>query len=232
MSGRADKREHFEAAQQTANWLQSCALQTKVGKAWPADPHDSTTVSTNLYSGSSGVVLFFLEIYRSTQNKIYLNEACAGADYLIATLPEKLSEEQSGLYTGVAGIGFVLQKTFKTTGDLKYRDGARRCIKLLHENAKRVGAGVEWNNVTDIISLVDENNVDLLDGVIPNIEDIFGEVAGVYPRIMQDGDMDAGAWSCGMVVGLIHDIPTVHELIARTMAEAERIPKNGRAPAA
>jgi nitronate monooxygenase len=48
-------------------------------------------------------------------------------------------------------------------------------------------------------------------------------VGGVYPRIMKDGDMDAGAWSCGMVAGLIHDIPTVKELIDRTMGEAERI---------
>ncbi len=54
-------------------------------------------------------------------------------------------------------------------------------------------------------------------------EDIIGEVAGVYPRIMLEGEMDAGAWSCGMVAGLIHDIPTVKELIDRIMAEAEQI---------
>ena len=48
-------------------------------------------------------------------------------------------------------------------------------------------------------------------------------MAGVYPRIMKDGDMDAGAWSCGMVAGLIHDVPTVKELIDRIMAEAESI---------
>ncbi|UIP05953.1 nitronate monooxygenase family protein [Erythrobacter sp. SDW2] len=54
-------------------------------------------------------------------------------------------------------------------------------------------------------------------------EDIIGEVAGVYPRIMMDGDMDAGAWSCGMVAGLIHDIPTCKELIDRIMQEAEEI---------
>ena len=54
-------------------------------------------------------------------------------------------------------------------------------------------------------------------------EDIVGEVAGVYPKIMMDGDMDAGAWSCGMVAGLIDDIPTCKELIDRTMAEADRI---------
>jgi len=40
-------------------------------------------------------------------------------------------------------------------------------------------------------------------------EDIIEEVAGVYPKVMQDGDMDAGAWSCGMVVGLIHDIDEI-----------------------
>src|ERR1700749_547840 len=55
------------------------------------------------------------------------------------------------------------------------------------------------------------------------IDDILDEVAGVYPKVMIDGDMDAGAWSCGMVVGLINDVPTVKELIDRTMAEADRI---------
>ncbi|MEM6648639.1 MAG: nitronate monooxygenase family protein, partial [Pseudomonadota bacterium] len=54
-------------------------------------------------------------------------------------------------------------------------------------------------------------------------EDIIEEVAGVYPRIMTEGDMDAGAWSCGMVAGLIHDIPTCSELIDRIMTEAEDI---------
>jgi NADH:quinone reductase (non-electrogenic) len=54
-------------------------------------------------------------------------------------------------------------------------------------------------------------------------EDIMEEVAGVYPKVMQDGDMDIGAWSCGMVAGLIHDIPTVKELIDRIMSEADTI---------
>ena len=60
-------------------------------------------------------------------------------------------------------------------------------------------------------------------GAALKFEDIIDEVAGVYPRIMQKGDMDAGAWSCGMVAGLIHDIPTVQELIDNIMAEAGSI---------
>jgi nitronate monooxygenase len=48
-------------------------------------------------------------------------------------------------------------------------------------------------------------------------------VAGVYPRIMKEGAMDAGAWSCGMVAGLIHDIPSVKDLIDRIMTDAKDI---------
>ena len=60
-------------------------------------------------------------------------------------------------------------------------------------------------------------------GTALKIEDIKEQVGGLYGRIMIDGDMDAGAWSCGMVAGLIHDIPTCAELIERIMAEAERL---------
>ncbi|HEX4197413.1 MAG TPA: nitronate monooxygenase family protein [Caulobacteraceae bacterium] len=54
-------------------------------------------------------------------------------------------------------------------------------------------------------------------------EDIIAEVSGVYPKVMVEGDMDAGAWSCGMVAGLIHDIPTCKDLIEGIVAEAEQI---------
>lgn len=53
--------------------------------------------------------------------------------------------------------------------------------------------------------------------------DVAPEVAGVYPKVMKDGNMDAGGWSCGMVVGLIKDIPTVQELLDRIMREAQDI---------
>ncbi len=60
-------------------------------------------------------------------------------------------------------------------------------------------------------------------GAALKFEDIIEQVAGVYPRIMTDGAMDAGVWSCGMVAGLIHDVPTVKELVDRIMAEAHSI---------
>ena len=53
--------------------------------------------------------------------------------------------------------------------------------------------------------------------------DIIDQVAGVYPDIMINGNMDAGAWSCGMVAGLIYDAPSVADLIGRIMSEADEL---------
>ena len=37
------------------------------------------------------------------------------------------------------------------------------------------------------------------------------------------GDSDAGVWTAGMVVGLIHDIPTCKDMMATVVADAESI---------
>ena len=69
-------------------------------------------------------------------------------------------------------------------------------------------------------------------GADVGIEDIRALVAGTQNRkVLQDGEMDAGAWSCGMVAGLIHDIPTCKELIDRIVAEAEEIVSRRLVPA-
>ena len=44
---------------------------------------------------------------------------------------------------------------------------------------------------------------------------LLGETVAVFE--------DAGGWSCGMVAGLIHDVPTCQELMDRIMGEAEEI---------
>ena len=55
-------------------------------------------------------------------------------------------------------------------------------------------------------------------------EDIRELVAGLRGRrVFDDGDLSAGIWSAGQSQGLIHDIPTAGDLIARIMAEAEMI---------
>lgn len=55
------------------------------------------------------------------------------------------------------------------------------------------------------------------------IDDIHDQVAGVYPRVMRDGEVDSGAWSCGLVAGLITDIPSVRDLLDRIMEQASQV---------
>ena len=55
------------------------------------------------------------------------------------------------------------------------------------------------------------------------LENRLVQDAGVYPRVMQQGEADIGAWRCGMVAGLINNLPSVQELMDRIMAEDETL---------
>src|SRR5262249_44622962 len=92
---------------------------------------------------------FFLELYRYTGERRYLNSARSGADALLNAIQ---SEEGSGLYEGIGGIGFTLGEAYLITHDAKYREGTLRCVELLREGAKNVGSGIEWNDTTDVIA--------------------------------------------------------------------------------
>ena len=55
----------------------------------------------------------------------------------------------------------------------------------------------------------------------PEVRDL---VSGQRGRtVYENGDLDAGIWSCGMVQGVINDIPTCGELVPRIVNEAADI---------
>jgi nitronate monooxygenase len=56
------------------------------------------------------------------------------------------------------------------------------------------------------------------------IDDIRHLVTGAKGKlVLHEGKMDEAAWSCGMVAGLIHDIPSCADLIDTIMADAEKL---------
>lgn len=144
----AAPRPYLEAALDAAKWIERSAITTEHGVTWPADPNDPKSVGTSLYSGSPGVVLFLLELHRATGDPAFLERAKRGADHLVATLD---AEKDSGLYTGLAGIGYTLIETANLTREAKYRDAARRVAERIGALAKPAGKGVEWSDLTDIV---------------------------------------------------------------------------------
>ncbi len=148
------ERPHLQAALDTATWLRSVAVETEHGIAWPADPEQPDLIVRHLYSGTPGVILFFIELHRATGDSSHLDDAKHGADDLLAALPKQIQGADAGLWTGVAGQGFTLQEVYKATGEQRYLLGATQCIELLKKHARpgADGRGVEWNDTTDIIS--------------------------------------------------------------------------------
>lgn len=151
VSDRSVARPHLQAAVGTARWIMSHEVRTQAGKTWPIAPEESSDANTALYHGSSGVVLFFLELHAASGDAAYLNEALAGADHLVAEIPKDVETIDAGLYTGLAGVAFTLHEVHKASRTAKYRDAALRCVDLIVSRAKKSGRGVEWNNSPDII---------------------------------------------------------------------------------
>jgi lantibiotic modifying enzyme len=145
----ADDRPHLGVALDAARFIQSAAVPTAAGTMWLADPRDRDSARRDLYTGSAGIVLFHLELHRATGDPAHLATARSGADALIAALD---TETDPGLYTGLAGIGFVLGEVARQTNEARYRDAGRRVVALLGSRAIDRGAGVEWNDTTDVIS--------------------------------------------------------------------------------
>jgi lantibiotic modifying enzyme len=145
----------LDVAFAAARWVRAARRETATGITWPADPGQPASVGRDLYNGIPGVVLFHLELYHATHDRVWLDEAKAGAREIIAQLPAMDTAADCGLYTGLGGAAFVLEETHRASGDGRFRDAAARAIASIHANARRVGSGVAWSGESatdDIIS--------------------------------------------------------------------------------
>lgn len=143
--------EYVNIARRAGQWIATSAIADELGMRWPADPRDPKTVSLDLYNGTPGIVPFWLELHHATHEPEALQFAAAGADYLLSTLPEDTTTD-AGLYTGLAGVAWVLQLTYRATGREKYRTGAQKALSIVQASAKVGEHGVGWADSTDIIS--------------------------------------------------------------------------------
>lgn len=154
---REQERPYLDAALRAGRWLTRQVINTPTGVTWAADPNDATSVQNNLYSGSPGVVLFYLELHRATGDAAALALAEQGAAYLAeaATGPGAVKEfavDGAGLYAGLAGIAFVLERTGRAANKPEFLEASRSAVNLIKHLARPTQAGVEWSESNDIIS--------------------------------------------------------------------------------
>ncbi len=146
------ERPYLDAAQRAARWIEGSAIRDESGTAWPWNPAEPESIQLNLYTGTPGVVLFYLELFHATGDEAALAEAIAGANYIGAALPDDGQVSDAGLYTGLAGHAFVLELAYRASRQSDLGDAAARARALLARAARTEGSGVAWSDVTDIVS--------------------------------------------------------------------------------
>ncbi len=120
------------------------------------------------------------------------------------------------------GTRFVATKEAPVHQNLKQKmvDSDERQTALIFRTLKNT-ARVYRNSVAEKVVEIEARPGET------NFADLAPLVAGEKGRkVMDNGDMEYGIWSAGMVIGLIHDIPSCKELVERIVKQAEDIIKN------
>jgi len=116
-SGDKSITDFLGVARDAGRWIAESGFQTDSGYAWPVTPGRSSSAAADLYSGSAGVALFFVELGVATGESHYFELA----QRVIPFLRMGLSEDM-GLYSGNAGIGFVASVIGSRTDSAQARD--------------------------------------------------------------------------------------------------------------
>jgi NADH:quinone reductase (non-electrogenic) len=89
--------------------------------------------------------------------------------------------------------------------------GTELIFRSLH-NTARVASNTVSREVVEVL----QNG-----GQFDQVKDLVAGSRG--RRVFDEGDLEAGIWSVGTVMGLIHDVPTCGDLVSRMVTEAEAI---------
>lgn len=142
--------EALALAEDVGRWLATNATEQPIGISWPDDALNPEAVGYDLASGVAGKVLYFVALYRATENPSYLQLALSGADYLASTLQNvealEANPRKASLYTGVAGIGVALLQAQHHAGQSRYSDAIENVISLLDKWGVHDSDGIYWSD--------------------------------------------------------------------------------------
>ncbi|SDK63659.1 Lanthionine synthetase C-like protein [Nonomuraea maritima] len=143
--GRADSP--LAAAVMAGRWIRSAAADDEHGRRWQAnpDPRGNSAVTPepwSLYSGSAGIVLFFLELAAATGQETYLEDAREGARRLAATWRR---QQDLTLYHGLTGVMIALMEAGWTLGEAAFEAEAAAIADEIVRRGGELGDGVQWS---------------------------------------------------------------------------------------
>ena len=135
---------YLQQARQTEQFLAANQVTTDAGIAWQRIPGGKPV--HNLYHGTAGVLLFYIELYLESDDPAYLAIACGAGDEILAYLQNKPAKHfvGSGFYSGWPGYVYALHELYKVSQDNRYEEGAKAALTQLTDQSSVIGRGIGW----------------------------------------------------------------------------------------
>lgn len=143
-------------ARSAAVWLDSNAVEVDGSLQWPdaIDEPDKTTLSYS--DGMAGKVTWCLDLFKATDNTVYLDKAILAGEYLLKNLPQQTDSLKGKFwafspYGSVCGPGFALTELYKQTDSEKYKQAALGIVDVLDHFADNKQDTISWDLGNDVL---------------------------------------------------------------------------------
>jgi len=133
----------LQQALEVEAFIASCRVDGSVGPRWARLDDGSGASRANLYHGNAGVLLFYLELHRATDERRFLDVAIDGGRELISSVNEA-QDSSIAIYSGLPGYVFVLNELAKASGVGEFRDAAASLVQQIGDQSEPLGSGIGW----------------------------------------------------------------------------------------
>lgn len=148
--------EYLQAVYQAEKTLRNNQVETGDGIYWNAQIEGKTDLS--LYTGSAGILFFYLQLYRFDSKEEYRKIIEGAAKYVakfwrdLPTTPTDLfSTLHLGFYVGYAGVGHVLCEVYDTFHNEDIKNTVSDIVALYNDRAVSTSGGIYWSDNTSLL---------------------------------------------------------------------------------
>jgi len=135
--------ECLDVAIHAEHWINSLAQKTDHGMIWGLATEKPNALITNLYTGSAGIVLFYLELHGATGEQHYLEKAISAGNDLAFQIT-KFGHLPCAPMGGWIGYMFVFNELAKASSQDQFGKAAKFCVQRQRDQAQAIGAGIGW----------------------------------------------------------------------------------------
>jgi lantibiotic modifying enzyme len=145
--------DYLDAARQAEQFIARYQKESPDGIYWQQDPEKPLDLT--FYSGTAGILYFYLELTSVTGEERYRDIAQKASDHLSAHWQDFLSAPptlgmgtENGLYFGLGGIALVLNEAYRVLGSQSAAKAAQDIISRYQQIVKTDETGAYWTGST------------------------------------------------------------------------------------